>query len=139
MGLILQNLTNDVIQLNHSDSISLRRKAVYDSYKNVSWITDIKNLTKVFPCDQSTSVQLPECISTYDSIKVKVSIVMASNIGFIKVSLLFLQEFGPSCISNLLATDGAVYQKQTVVLAHVTELINRMNNKLEQYTEHCLT
>ncbi len=75
MGLILQNLTIDALQLNRSGSISSKRNAVYNAYKNVSWITDIKNLTKVFACapkdDDSTAI--PECVISYNSINIVVS------------------------------------------------------------------
>ena len=71
MGSILQTLTSDAVQYTPSNTTITTRQAVYQAYKNVTWISDLKKLTKVFPCAKPSSPQsVSTCTTTYDSIEI---------------------------------------------------------------------
>ena len=77
MGSILQNLTSDAIQYSPSNSTLTTRQAVYQAYRNVTWISDLKKLTKVFPCAKTSPLNVPTCTATYNSIQISsVSIII---------------------------------------------------------------
>lgn len=70
---MLQNLTRSVIQPGvFTNATTAVRQAMYNAYRNVSWIPDIKNLISVLPCAiEQPSVNAQVCNTEYSTISVQ--------------------------------------------------------------------